>query len=179
VTCLATSIAPVSAVSRKTHLNVGEFDVDLPLTGTAGIECRSGGVNGNHTVIISFANAVNLPANSVTVASQDGQAQVNSYSVNGAVVTVNLTHVNNAQTVTISLTNVTDGTNTGNVSVPMAVLAGDTNADRSVNSADISQTKSQSGQFVTNANFREDVNADGNINSADISFVKSKSGTGL
>ena len=58
----------------------------------------------------------------------------------------------------------------------MDLLVGDTNADGFVNSADISQTKSQSGQSVTGSNFREDVNADGFINSADISLVKSKSG---
>jgi hypothetical protein len=61
----------------------------------------------------------------------------------------------------------------------MKVLIGDTTADTSVNSADISQTKSQSGQAVTNSNFREDVNVDGSLNSADISLVKSKSGTAL
>ncbi|MGI8957431.1 MAG: dockerin type I domain-containing protein, partial [Chthoniobacterales bacterium] len=61
----------------------------------------------------------------------------------------------------------------------MAVLAGDTNADTSVNSADISQTKSQSGQPVSASNFREDVTVDGNLNSGDIGLVKSKSGTAL
>jgi len=65
------------------------------------------------------------------------------------------------------------------ISASMIVLVGDTTADDSVNSADISQTKSQSGQPVTNSNFREDVTADGSINSADISLVKSKSGTAL
>jgi hypothetical protein len=48
-----------------------------------------------------------------------------------------------------------------------------------VDSADISQTKSQSGRAVTSTNFREDLNVDGAIDSADISLVKSKSGTGL
>jgi hypothetical protein len=61
----------------------------------------------------------------------------------------------------------------------VSVLIGDTNGDGFVNSGDISQTKSQSGNAVTGANFREDVNADGFINSADISLVKSKSGTAL
>jgi hypothetical protein len=56
---------------------------------------------------------------------------------------------------------------------------GDTTGDGVVNSADIAQTKSQSGQSITNSNFREDLTADGNINSADIGFVKSKSGTAL
>jgi hypothetical protein len=177
-TCLGTpSIAPVSAVSRQTHGVAGTFDVDLPLTGNAGVECRSGGPNGNHTVIISFAQAVMVGG--ASVGSSDGQAMVSSSSVNGPLVTVNLTKVSNAQMLTISLTNVSDGVNTGNVGVPMAVLAGDTNADRFVDSADIAQTKSQSGNAVTNDNFREDVNTDGFLDSADISLVKSKSGTGL
>ena len=61
----------------------------------------------------------------------------------------------------------------------MDVLIGDTNADRFVDSADIAQTKSQSGHAVTNSNFREDVNEDGFLDSADIGLVKSKSGTAL
>src|SRR5581483_7396558 len=121
VTCLASSsIQPVSAVSRKTHGAAGDFDVNLPVTGPAGIEDRSGGANGNHTVIISFAN--NVSVGSASVASNDGLAMVSSFTVNGPLVTVNLTKVTNAQTITISLTNVSDNTNTGNVSLPMAVL---------------------------------------------------------
>jgi hypothetical protein len=61
----------------------------------------------------------------------------------------------------------------------MRVLVGDTNADTFVNSADIGQTKSQSGQAVSTSNFREDVNVDGFVNSADIGLAKSKSGTAL
>ena len=180
VTCLgAPSILPVSAVSRKTHSFAGDFDVNLPVTGSAGIECRTGGPNGNHTVIISFANPVTMPPNSVSVGSSDGMAMVSSYTVNGAVVTVNLTKVTNAQTITITLSNVSDGTNVGNVSLPMAVLLGDTNADRFCDAVDVSQTKSQSGNAVTNANFREDVNVDGFIDAVDTSLVKSKSGTAL
>jgi hypothetical protein len=177
-TCLAApSIQPVSAVSRKTHGSAGDFDVNLPLTGPSGVECRTGGANGDHTVIISFANTVSV--GSASVASSDGQAMVSSVTVNGALVTVNLTKVSNAQVVTISLTNVSDGTNTGNVGVPMGVLAGDTTANRQVNSSDIAQTQSQSGQQVTASNFREDVTVTGQINSSDIAFVQSKSGTGL
>jgi hypothetical protein len=94
---------------------------------------------------------------------------------------VNLTGVTNAQVIKVSLTNVSDsaGDFSSAVSAPMGVLIGDTNADGFVNSADISQTKSQSGQAVTGFNFREDLNADGFLNSADISLVKSKSGTAL
>lgn len=94
---------------------------------------------------------------------------------------MNLAGVTNAQYLTVRLTNVHDSAGNGSnaVSASMGVLIGDTNGDDFVNSADISQTKSQSGQTVGESNFREDVNTDGFINSADISSVKSKSGTAL
>jgi len=61
----------------------------------------------------------------------------------------------------------------------MSVLVGDTTASGAVNSSDIAQTQSQSGQPVTSSNFREDVTVSGAINSSDIALVQSKSGTGL
>jgi hypothetical protein len=65
------------------------------------------------------------------------------------VVTVNLTGVTNAQRITVTLGNVNDGTNVGDVAVPMGVLAGDTNGNGTVNAGDIGQTKAQSGQAMT------------------------------
>jgi hypothetical protein len=170
--CTATGILPIGAVSRKTHGSVGDFDIDLPLFGAEGIECRTGGPGGNHTIVVTF------PA-PVAVGSAACGGQPATTNVNGSVVTVNCTGVANAQNIAITLTNVTDGANTGNVSIPMGALIGDTTADRFVDSADIAQTKSQSGKAVTGSNFREDVNVDGFIDSADIAFVKSKSGTAL
>ncbi len=72
---------------------------------------------------------------------------------------------------------VSDGTTTGNVGIPMAVLVGDTNGNGSVTASDIGQTKAQSGQPTTAANFRTDVNASGSITASDIGLVKSMSGT--
>jgi len=43
----------------------------------------------------------------------------------------------------------------------------------------IGMVKSQSGNAVTAANFRDDVTADGSLNATDISLTKSRSGTGL
>ncbi len=177
--CSAGNIEPVSAVSRKTHGGAGDFDVDLPLTGGPGIEDRTGGVSGNHTVVITFATPVTVSNATVAPAAGGTAAVVGGPVVNGSQVTVNLTNVSNAQTLTINLIGVSGGANSGNVAIPMSVLAGDTNADRAVNSADISQTKSQSGTSASFSNFREDVNIDGTINSGDISLVKSRSGTGL
>ena len=90
-----------------------------------------------------------------------------------------LTGVANAQTITIRLFNISDGTKTGDLVIPMSVLLGDTNSNGSVTAADIGQTKAQSGQAATGANFRTDVNVSGSITAADIGLVKSSAGTGL
>jgi hypothetical protein len=65
-----------------------------------------------------------------------------------------------------------------NASSNCAVLA-DTAAAAHVNATDVSQTKSQNGNSVSAANFREDVTVSRDINSSGVSLVKSKSGTGL
>ncbi|MBA3544161.1 MAG: hypothetical protein H0T83_06955 [Chthoniobacterales bacterium] len=95
------------------------------------------------------------------------------------VATVNVAGVTSGQYITLTLLGVNDGVNTNDVAVRMGVLVGDTTGDGSVNSTDIGQTKSKSGQAVDSTNFRNDVNTDANLNSADIGLVKSKSGTAL
>ena len=93
---------------------------------------------------------------------------------------VNLTGVTSEHYVTVTLTSARDSANrAGGVGVTMGVLVGDTTGNRAVNSSDIAQTQSQSGQPVTQNNFREDVTANGSINSSDIALVQSKSGTAL
>jgi hypothetical protein len=89
--------------------------------------------------------------------------------------------VANAQHLLINLDGVHDaaGATLFNMSARMDVLVGDTTGNGLVNSSDISQTQSQSGQPVTSFNFREDVTVNGSINSSDISTVQSKSGTAL
>jgi hypothetical protein len=167
------SVAVVSVVSRKTHSFAGTFDVDLPLTGT-GIEDRSGGPNGNHQLVATFAMPVTFSGATTSCGT------VASTSTSGNQVTINLTGVPNPARCSVTLNGVTDGSSTpGDATFPVNFLAGDTNADRFVDSADIAQTKSQSGKPVTNANFREDLNVDGFLDSADIGLVKSMSGTAL
>jgi len=173
---IATELAPpISAVSRKIHGGVAPFDVNLPLTGTPGIECRYGGVSGIYQIVISFASPITFTSASVT----SGVGSVSSTSVSGNQVTLNLTGVTNAQRIVVTLSGVSDGVNSGSVVVPMSVLLGDTTGDGFVDSGDIAQTKSQSGNAVSASNFREDLNIDDFLDSVDISFVKSKSGTAL
>jgi hypothetical protein len=172
-------LTPTSVVSRKTHGSVGDFDINLPLVGTPGIECRSGSVPDSHRVVTTFAAPVTV-TNATVTPGPGGTASISLVpGANHNQVIVTLSNVSNAQTLTINLLGVSDGSNTGDVHIRMSVLLGDTTADGSVNSADIGQTKSQSGHAVTSSNFREDVTVDGSINSADIGLMKSKSGTAL
>jgi Bacterial Ig-like domain (group 3)/Bacterial Ig-like domain (group 2)/Dockerin type I domain len=174
VTIVPVPPTPILAVSRLTHGSAGTFDVNLPLTGTRGVECRSGGSSGNYSVVFTFVNDVTNCGSAGTI----GGSIVSGPNTNQC--TENLTGVPNAQYTTVALNNVVDSeNNTGNVSVPMGVLIGDTTANGAVNSSDIAQTQSQSGQPVTMDNFREDVTVNGSINSSDISLVQSQSGMAL
>ena len=92
---------------------------------------------------------------------------------------VNLTKVDNAQSVVVTLAGVNDGINTSDVQATMGVLIGDVTADGIVNSTDVDQVQSQLHQPVTASNFRDDVKPDGVIKRDDVDLVRSKSGTGL
>ena len=185
--CSSTPIAN-GAVSRKTHGGAGTFDIDLPLTGTVGVECRlGGGTNSNdHTVVVTFGANVSvngtpqaqIMSGSATIGS-NGTSNGGAVTVSGATVTVPLASVANGQRVEITLNNVNNGSGSGNVVIPMGVLRGDTNGNGFVNATDIAQTKASSGQTVTTANFRTDVSASGSITATDIAIVKSSSGAVL
>jgi hypothetical protein len=166
------------AVSRKTHGAAGTFDVELPLSGSVGIECRSGGAGGNHTFVFTFTN--NVVSGNATVTSGIGNI-LGSPTFSSNTMTVNLTGVSDVQQITVTLSNVTDcfGSVLPNTMVTAGMLIGDTTGNRTVNSSDIAQVKAQSGSAVTSANFREDVNVDGVINASDIGLVKSKSAHSL
>jgi hypothetical protein len=174
---LCASVQLTGVTSRKIHGSAGTFDVDLT---NGGVECRSGGANGDYTVVFTFANTL-ASVGGASVTSGTGSVSSNTIGADAHQYIVTLTGVTNAQVITVGLTNVNDSA--GNISsvasASMAVLIGDTTADRFANSGDIAQTKSQSGQFLTSSNFREDVTVDGNLNSGDIALVKSKSGTAV
>jgi hypothetical protein len=160
--------------------NAGTFDVILPLSGGPGIECRSGGANGNFTMVFTFSQTLtNVDSVSVTGTASGASGNIDSIDAHNYI--VNLTGVGNAQVITVTLNNVTDsaGDNSSSVSASMGVLLGDTTANAQVNSSDIAQTQSESGQPVTSSNFREDVTVNGLINSSDVALVQAQSGTAL
>jgi hypothetical protein len=184
--CAGAAPAVSTAVSRKTHGAAGDFNINLPLTGTPGRECRTGGASNDYTMVVTFTNPVTVngsPQAQVTsgtaVIGTGGVSNGGAVTVAGAVVTIPLTSVANAQTITVTLSNVNDGMASGNVAIPMSILVGDTNGNGAVNASDITQTKVQSGAGVGAGNFRTDVTANGSINASDINLVKLRSGTSL
>jgi DNA-binding beta-propeller fold protein YncE len=170
------SLQLTSAVSRKTHGTAGTFDVNLPLAGEPGLECRNSG--GKHKFVFFFNN---------TVVSGDASVTLGTGSVFGSPVfsgntmTVNLTGVTDVQKITVTLTDVTDTSShvLPSTDVSANMLIGDTSADKIVSSFDVRQTRLQVGVPVTTANFREDVKPDGSITSIDVGQVRSRVGNSL
>ena len=169
-----------SAVSRKTHGGAGVFDVYLPLGGGRGIESRTGGAGGAHTVVFTFSNSL-VNVASATVSGGTGMVASSGMGANAREYVVNLSGVTNAQNLTVSLNGVVDttGAAAGPVSVTMGVLLGDTNADATVNSGDALQTRARSGEITNGGNFRMDVNLDGTISGGDALVVRSAAGTSV
>ncbi len=164
------------AASRKSHGAAGTFDVPLPLAGNVGIECRSGGASNDYQVVATFFNAVTFDHASVA----SGTGSITSATGSGTTtLTVNLTGVTNAQTITITLADLNDGISISDVAIPMGVLVGDTNGDGFVNAGDTLETRNRSGQVTNATNFYSDVNLDGIVNSGDATVVRTRSGTSL
>jgi hypothetical protein len=66
----------VSAVSRKSHKAAGKFDINLPLNGTPGVECRDGG--GSYSFVFSFTT--NVVSGNANVTSGTGTVGTPTFS---------------------------------------------------------------------------------------------------
>jgi len=172
-----------AAASRR-----GGFDIDLPLTGTPGIECRTGGATSDYTMVVTFSGNVTVTGNpqaqvtSGTGCVGSGGTCTGNVTVSGNTVTVPLTNIANAQTINVQINGVNSAGSdvpATDFTIPMSILIGDTNGNGTVNAADVAQTKGRLGQTVNATNFRSDVNANGTLNAADAAIVKQNSGTSL
>ena len=145
-----------------THGSAGTFDIDLPLTGTRGVECRSSAAlgAGHYQLVFTFVNYV----------ANCGTASTGSVS-SGAYwnqCMVDVTGVANAQYLTVTLNNVLDSqNNTGSVSGTMGVLLGDVNATGGVDGNDVS-AYGHTRQTLNATNFQYDVNVTGAIDGNDV-----------
>jgi hypothetical protein len=98
----------VDVVSEKIHGSAGIFDIDLPLSGHPGIECRSGGAAGNYELVFTFTNSLASVESAIVAV---GTGTITSSGIdcsNPYHYTVNLNGVTNAQVITVSLGNIRD-----------------------------------------------------------------------
>ncbi len=163
------------------------------LGGTIGQHDAGTANGGAYSLSGGFWPAANLSGVLASVVSQKTHGTAGTFSIElpltGAVsgsaigsdprhYIVDLTSVANAQTLTVTLTNITDtnGGATPSLSVSIGFLLGDSNGDRVVNSGDAQQTRNRSGQTTGAASFRSDYNLDGTINSGDATIVRTRSG---
>ncbi len=178
-----------SVVSEKTHGSAGNFDVNLPLTGTRGVECRApgglpNGATGDYQLIFTFSNNLQSVGNATVSHAQNTTASVASTAMGPKrnQYTVNLTNVSNAQYLQVNLNNVSDviGNTAAVISSPqLGVLIGDVNANGLVDGNDVSAVQGQTRQSVSNTNFRDDVNANGIIDGNDVSLTQGQTRTSL
>jgi hypothetical protein len=155
----STVLTLTSAASRLTHASAGDFDIDMPLTGTSGVEDRS---SSTYTAVFTFDSPV--ISGEVTVVS--GTASVGAISFSGNEMRAQLTGVTDAQIVTLRAENINgDGQPHGDV--PFGFLIADIDASRVVDRADADQATADRGQVVTSANFRDDINLNGKIERQD------------
>ncbi|MGI8435928.1 MAG: hypothetical protein ACR2NX_03355, partial [Chthoniobacterales bacterium] len=159
-----------SAVSRLNHTGVGNFDVNMPLTGVTGVEDRQAST---YNIVLTF----DQPVTSGTVAVTSGTGSPGSPSFSGNTITVPLTAVTDAEVVGLTVSNV-NGLG-GSASVNLGFLVGDYNADRFTNGGDTTLVRGLSGTAVDATDFRADVNLDGFINGGDTTIVRVKSGNSI
>jgi hypothetical protein len=168
VTPSTSGINLASAASRLTHGPAGTFDVNMPLTGVSGVECRSATT---YNAVFTF----DAPVTSGQVTVIGGTATVGAITFSGNSMTAQLTGVTTAEIVTLHTQNINgDGQSHGDV--PFGFLVGDASASRVVDKPDQTLVQGQLNQPVTSANFREDLTADGRIKNADVNVVKANKG---
>jgi hypothetical protein len=178
------------AVSRKSHGAAGTFDIPLPLTGSHGLECRTGPTAGAHNIIVAFQNnltaVASLSATATTTGGMttlptptggiinDAQGQPRLYSVN-------LTGVPDGSRVSLTLHGVADTAgSSGDITIPMDVLLGDANASGRTDNGDAIVVRNRSGVVPTDtATARADINCSGRVDNGDAIVIRNRSGQAL
>src|SRR6266849_518963 len=158
----------VSAASRLTHGTAGAFDINMPLTGTSGVEDRNAA--GNFLAVFTF----DAPVTSGSAAVVGGTATAGTPTFSGNEMRVPLTSVADIQIVTIEISNVNGGGGTADVN--FGFLIGDVSANRTVDRPDLTQIQTDRNQIVNGSNFRDDINLSGVVDRPDQSTVQANRG---
>jgi PKD repeat protein len=167
-------------VSRRAHGTLGNFDIDLPLTGNAGVECRLPGPNNTYNLIYTFNKNVTVPGTATKTPETTAIVGVPTLGPNPNQVTVPLRSVTNKQHVTINLSGVqSPGEVANNQMARMDVVAGDVTANRSVTTGDVTAVQGKVGATVNQSTCRYDVNANGLVTTGDVTTVQGQVGNQL
>jgi hypothetical protein len=158
----------LSAASRLTHGSAGTFAINMPLTGTSGVEDRDAA--GSFLAVFTFDAAVT----SGNAAIVGGTATAGTPTFSGKKMRVPLTGVADVQIVTIRISNVNGGGGTRNVA--FGFLKADVNANRTVGTGDLTQINADMGQIVNSSNFRDDINLSGRVDLPDKNAVNANMG---
>ena len=126
-----------------------------------------------------LANPVTLSSATITPGTNGTGSIAGAPIVSGNHITINLTNVSNAQRLLINLLGISDGAVSNDFSVPMGVLTGDVNGNRSVEGNDVSAVQSRTRQRVDSSTFVYDVNANGSIEGSDVSTTQAHTRTSL
>ncbi len=171
------SLSFVAAASVKNR-----FRVELPLTGSPGIEDRSGGSGGNYSIYMTFNHLLASVGGATTSCGEVSQVMVDPRD--GHNVRISLTNLANACNTTyidISATGIMD--QTGHVmseaDVTMGLLIGDVTANATVDGPDLEAIRATQGQSLSAVNFRSDVDGNGVIDTADYHKANRYLGTSL
>jgi hypothetical protein len=173
----------VKVVSSKVHGSAGTFEIELPqaeVNLNPGIECRTGGPNGDYTIIFTFATPLTAVVDATTSCGIVSASAIDSTDAHRYI--LNLTGVTcNAIEMRVSLINVFDSAGNFSKEVPaiFGLLIGDVNSSRRVDAADVSLVRQQTLQPITSSNFRADINASGRIDAADVSIARQQTLTSL
>jgi PKD repeat protein len=172
--------SPVTGVvSRRMHGTISTpFDIDLPLGGTAGEECRLPGPGGTYQLIYTFQRNITQHGTATLV---KGTANIDSVVSGPAAneVTVNLSGVTDRQHLVLRLDGAqdTEGTILNNLPARMDVLVGDVNGSGRTDNGDAIAIRNLAGAVPNNtATSRADVNCSGRVDNGDATAVHNNAG---
>lgn len=169
----------VQRVASRVNHGAVPYDIAMPQTAPGGIECRAiaslPATAVATTIVVTFES--NVTGGSIAVTG--GVASADAPTFNGTQMLIPLKGVGNAQTVTLTLSDVADdqsGT-LASATVFFRVLEGDVNGSGSVTAGDVNLAKFRQGSALNYSTFRDDVDLSGSIAAADTTRVKARINT--
>ena len=176
----------LQAASNQVHGGAGTFGIQLSPYANVVVEPRKGSTAGSYSIVLTFSCPVteNITATLQTQSGGTGFGTVGTitYDATGAIVTVPLTGVSDAQALNLHLANITPlgaptGLATATADVPFNILWGDVNQNGYVDYLDAAISTHVQGTGLNSSNYLYDVNCDAAINAADTTIVNSEIGT--